>query len=927
MDKEQLERRRERARAGGFSIRNLGEEPVHSRFEVYSPSGARYEVEIRDPSSRENGCTCPDYEANLLGTCKHVEAVLLRLRKALRGRDRRLLREPSPRPQVYLAYGAEVGVRLVRPARVPDEVARALDALFDERGSLRGDPVRSFRRLEEEIRGQGFPITVSDEVPRFVEGLEERRRAGQEREALEAAIAARGERFDLLSAPLYPYQVRGALHLALGGRAILGDEMGLGKTVQAIAACEWLRRTKGIARVLVVCPASLKHQWAREVGRFAGLPVAIVEGGRKRREALWSAPAFFTVANYELVRLDGRLLAADDLRFDLVILDEAQRIKNWRAQTSDAVKRLRRKSARAFVLTGTPLENNLDELYSVLQFVDPRILGPLWKFNERYHAFDADGKVIGHRNLDELRRRIAPAFLRRRKEEVALDLPEKVENTYFVEMAPEQREIHDEHEEAAARLLAILKRRSLTPREREILQKHLAMMRMACDTPFILDRRVKVAPKLDELESILEELVVDGGRKALVFSEWERMGALAAERLARRGIGFERLHGGVPSAERGGLLDRFTNDPKCRVLLSTDAGGLGLNLQAASVVVHLDLPWNPARYDQRVGRALRIGQKETVQVVRLVSRGTIEERMLDTLARKRVLFEAVVAGDGGPAEIAFPSRRTAQIALLSGLLGGERGGPVAQGEAPAPEREPEAAPASAAAAGAEKGGAPATLVPAKKEADDLVGIRERVAAALEGRLETLERTAQGSLLVVVSGDPGEARAAVARSIGSATPFALLDAASYEALRPSLSARAPRGRKPADEAASRRARLFDRAAEKLEAAALLLGGDFPAEAVLRAAEAAEESVRAALSSAGEPPRGSALLAAAYAASRTGALPRGSLEKWALVRDLRGLVEGGGSIDADLAKEAIEAASALARPAKGKPRAVASESGGR
>ncbi|MCI0586973.1 MAG: DEAD/DEAH box helicase [Planctomycetes bacterium] len=900
MEAVQVERRRERARLGRFRIRNAGEEPVHSRFEVLSPSGARYEVELRDPTSRGNGCTCPDYESNLLGTCKHIEAVLYRLRRTLKGPARSLLREPSPRPHVFLYYGAEVEVRILRPPRMEEGLASALGAFFDEGGRLRGDPARTFRALEARIAEASLPVAVSEDARRFVEGLEERRRAARERETLEVAIGSGREKFDWLRAPLYPYQVRGALHLALGGRAILGDEMGLGKTVQAIAACEWLRRTKGIARVLVVCPASLKHQWAREIGRFTDAAVTVVEGGRARRKDLYRTGSFFTVVNYELVRHDARILADPAIRFDLVILDEAQRIKNWRAKTSDAVKRLRRKSPRAFVLTGTPLENNLDEIYSVLQFVDPRVLGPLWAFNERFYAFDADGKVVGVRNLEEIRRRIAPVFLRRRKEEVALELPEKVENTYFVAMSPEQDDLYREHEEAVGRLLAILKRRPLTPKEKDLLLKHLQMMRMACDTPFILDRRVKVAPKLEELEAILEELVLQGGRKALVFSEWERMTALAAERLVSRGIGFERLHGSVPTNRRGALLDRFSGDPSCRVLLSTDAGGLGLNLQAASVVVHLDLPWNPARYDQRVGRALRIGQRETVQVVRLISQGTIEERMLDTLARKRTLFESVVGGEGALSEITFPSRREAQISLLSGLVAPGKNGPTPD---PEPAREaPRGGPKE------EKPVPEPVLVPKAKPADEFERLRERVAAALQGNLESVERASSGALLVVVRGDAAAARASLLPAIG-ATPFAVLDSASYEALRPSLATRTQPREKKEDEAASRRARLLERAEEKLEAARCLLGGGLAAEAVLRSAEAAEEALRAALAEGGDPPRGPALLAAAYEAARSGRLARESLEIWGFVRDMRSLVESGGPASPDLAREALEAAQSL------------------
>jgi SNF2 family DNA or RNA helicase len=597
---------------------------------------------------------------------------------------------------------------------------------------------------------------------------------------------------------------------------VLADEMGLGKTAQALAACAWLARTAGLARVLVVCPASVKHQWVAEARRFLDQPtVAVIEGPRARREEAWRGDAFLTVVNYELLRQDVDLATGAPARFGLVVLDEAQRIKDWRARTSEAVKRLGRAVPRAFVLTGTPLSNDLDELYSVMQFVDPRVLGPLWSFNERYFAFDASGRVLGYRHLDEVRRKIAPVLLRRTREEVQLELPEVVESTRLIEMTREQRALHAERAAVVARLVETLRGRPLLPPERERLLGALATMRMACDSLFVLDRRTKTAPKLDELVAILREVAIAGGRKVLVFSEWERMTALAAARLDAERIGYVRLHGGVPSGQRGALVERFTQDPACRVFLSTDAGGVGLNLQAASVVVHLDLPWSPARLDQRLGRALRIGQRATVQVVRLVAQGTIEERLLDTLARKRALLDAVIAGDG-PDEIAFREPREAEAALLEGLVSG--GG--------VPEPSPPEEPAAAAPVAPE-------------------------------------------------------------------PSAPKPPAAREDLR-------------------------DRAREKAEVAAFLLTGGFLREAVLRAAEAAAEDVRAALSGTEAPPDGPALLAQAWAAARAGALDGAALERWRLLRDLAAIVGAGEPLDPGLAREAVEAlaegarADARARP---------------
>ena len=270
-----------------------------------------------------------------------------------------------------------------------------------------------------------------------------------------------------------------------------------------------------------------------------------------------------------------------------------------------------------------------------MQVIDPHRFGPLWRFNEEFATLDHAGRPVGYRNLHKLRERIAPVVLRRRKEEVLSELPERIVSRLSVPMTPRQVALHVDAEGTAAQLVAILKRRPLTPPEEQRLMRALQRMRMACDAAGLVDKKTRGAPKLEELERLLEEICVDEGHKVVVFTEWERMQVMAAEICERLGVGFVRLHGGVPSDSRGRLIDRFREDPDCKVFLSTDAGGVGLNLQAASHVINLDLPWNPAVLAQRIARVHRLGQREVVNVVLLVSEGGFEERMEGTLDSKR----------------------------------------------------------------------------------------------------------------------------------------------------------------------------------------------------------------------------------------------------------------------------------------------------
>lgn len=274
------------------------------------------------------------------------------------------------------------------------------------------------------------------------------------------------------------------LHLAFGERALLADEMGLGKTVQAIAACELLARRKGIARVLVVCPASVKAEWEEQIARFTSRASRFVAGPRVQRLAAYGeAPPFFTIVNYVQVVGD-----ADEinrlLKPDVVILDEAQRIKNWQTKTARQVKSLR--SPYAFVLTGTPVENRIDEVYSIVQYLDPEILGPLFRFNRDFYRLDERGRPVDYQNLAELHRRLGPVMLRRRKADVEAQLPGRTGKTYFVPMAEEQKLRYEDYRLPAQRLASIAQKRPLTREEFDRLQQLLACMRMAETTASIL---------------------------------------------------------------------------------------------------------------------------------------------------------------------------------------------------------------------------------------------------------------------------------------------------------------------------------------------------------------------------------------------------------------------------------------------------------
>jgi len=640
----------------------------YGTFRVSSGTGRLYEVEIRDLAHRNNSCGCIDHRVNGLGTCKHIEGVLSALKKKTGARAfATAAAKGSPRVEVFLRRAGEP-MPVLAGATSSADIRAFIKPFLAKNGVLVSDP-DAIARLLEIAPSAPEGLRISRHLGPSTE--RERRLAAREKSRtkfLTAVEAGRAD-FDVVKLPLLPYQREGAAHLAFHERALLADEMGLGKTVQAIAACEILARQKGIRRVLVVSPTSVKAEWEEQIARFTDRNARFVAGLYQDRLKLYQAPAFFTLVNYEQVVRD-----ADDinrlLKPDVVILDEAQRIKNWHTKTARRVKSLA--SPYAFVLTGTPLENRIDETYSIVQYLDPEIFGPLFRFNRDFYSLDARGRPAGYKNLGELHRRLSGVMLRRRKRDVETELPGRTEKTFFVPMVEEQARRYGDYEYLAQKLAAIGQRRPLTKEEFDRMQQYLACMRMICDTPAILDPECRVCPKLEELEGVLSELLEEPSRKIVIFSEWVKMLALVRELADEMGVDYAWHTGDVPQLNRRAEIARFREDPACRLFLTSDAGATGLNLQMANAVINLDLPWNPAKLEQRIARAWRKGQKSVVTVVNFVTENSIEHSILHLLSQKQTLADGVLDGAEDFSKIAIPSGRTALIERMQAVLDGSK---------------------------------------------------------------------------------------------------------------------------------------------------------------------------------------------------------------------------------------------------------------
>lgn len=652
----QMRLRKQFGRAQSFELENIGDEPVFSEFRVTNPqTDGSYRVAIRGTQPGENFCACPDFATNDLGTCKHIEFVLGRLERQRGGRKALVHGFHPSYSEIYLQYGGDRHVRFRAGAECPSALAKRAAALFN--GPLDGAlPVAHFSGLDAFLaaaRKSGHELRCYEDALDFiaqVRDAEERRRIIDTAYPQGANSAALKK---VVKVALYPYQAEGALFAARAGRCLIGDEMGLGKTIQAIAATELFARHFGAERVLIVCPTSLKHQWQKEIARFTAHQALVIGGLRATRVQQYAEDRLCKIVNYDVLASDLELIRGWSP--DVVIVDEAQRIKNWNTVAARALKRI--DSPYAIVLTGTPLENRLEELVSVIQYVDRHRLGPTWRLRHAHQSTDDSGRVIGYKDLDKLGKTLAPVLLRRRKSEVLSQLPPRVDNTVFVSMTDEQRRHHEEGGEIVARIVHRWRRTGyLSDADQRRLTCSLQNMRMSCNSTYLLDRKTDDGAKPDELMILLEELFEQPDAKAVVFSQWVRTHELIVRRLEKRGWGYVLFHGGVSSGKRGALVEQFHRESDCRVFLSTDAGGVGLNLQhAASTIVNMDVPWNPAVLEQRVGRVHRLGQARSVQVVNFVAEDTIEERMLSLLAFKKSLFAGVL--DGAASEVLLGGSR------------------------------------------------------------------------------------------------------------------------------------------------------------------------------------------------------------------------------------------------------------------------------
>ncbi len=425
----------------------------------------------------------------------------------------------------------------------------------------------------------------------------------------------------------------------LGG--ILADEMGLGKSLQTICFIKAILKEKENSRILIVSPTSLIYNWQKEFDKYGNELnyEVIAENKNKRHEILNNLKNNIIITTYGLLRQDKELY--EQLNFEVMIIDEAQNIKNPTAQITKTTKLINAKCKIA--LTGTPIENSVIELWSIFDFIIPGFLINLMRFQAKYNIKEFSEEKTN--TLNNLNTQISPFILRRKKIDVAKDLPEKQENNIYFDMYPEQKKLYlAELDKTKKEMEDIIATEGFLKARFKILQLLTRLRQICIDPKIIFDNYNGGSIKIDELINLLKR-IIENGHKILLFTSFKTALNIVKEKIDKENITSYTIDGSVTSKKRMELVDKFNNDDTNIFLIMLKAGGTGLNLTSADVVIHLDLWWNPQVENQATDRAHRIGQTKNVEVIKLICKGTIEERIIELQNKKKILSDTLIEGE------------------------------------------------------------------------------------------------------------------------------------------------------------------------------------------------------------------------------------------------------------------------------------------
>jgi SNF2 family DNA or RNA helicase len=434
--------------------------------------------------------------------------------------------------------------------------------------------------------------------------------------------------FEKTGLPLREFQKKGVGFMCVTKSALLADDVGLGKSLQTLATV----LINNSQKTLIVCPSSVKLSWQDEINKWLkNQNINVISGNKKERTELWKKESVYYIANYECVLRDFDNIKK--IKFNYIICDEAIKIANPRTQISKTIKKLQ--AEHKYCLTGTPLTNSIHDCWSLMDFCQPGLLGTFWQFCERYCEKDRWGNIVAYKNIQELKEILSKYMLRRTKEEVLSELPEKSYETRYVEFSGKEKEIYKAvKEELVNELKEIdIKTNYLS----NALVKLVRLKQLTCSLNLLTEH--KISSKLDTLKELLTDIMIDD-KKCLIFTQFATMAKILKEELKEYSPLL--ITGETDIAERNENIHKFQENDVNKILILTSATNEGVNLQRASYIIHYDNPWSLGKMIQREGRAYRIGQKNNVIIFQLIVKDTVDEYVLKILNKKQKMADSIL---------------------------------------------------------------------------------------------------------------------------------------------------------------------------------------------------------------------------------------------------------------------------------------------
>jgi SNF2 family DNA or RNA helicase len=640
MIKRVVDERKNKALHAGYSIQYADND--FGEHILTNERGIKYQLTFRDIERKHGYCSCPDYRTNKLGTCKHL---IFAFDKYLKEKDS----EPSNLPkypfiEVFLNPFRDYKISWFYPDKIVGEVAELFYRYFGNKKYIEDEEAENmlgfFNNLDKHKQ-----ILVRPEVYEKVEKI-------SEQNTLNRIKKQEKLNFSLLRVNLLQFQKEGVEFATFKKGSVIADELGLGNMLQAVATAIMKKDIFGFTKTLIICPATFKEQWKHEIETTTGERAIIIEGQSKHRKADYSSgDGYFRILSYETLMRDKDIVTS--LSVDFLILDEAQRIRNYASKTYSVIKSITRK--HALVLTGTPIETELIDLYSIVLFVDPELLSPLWEFSYQHCYFDSQTRntIVGYYNLGELKQKLSGVLIRRERQEVLKQLPNISQITVPVKLTAYQKKMHMQF---AREFLSLYDGKIISSFEAQKSLQLIKKMRMLSNSTFLVDDTTNYSPKLDELKHILSHKlhIRKNKRKVLIYTEWDKMLNIISRMLRVNKIKFAEAGEKIDTNELKKLFRIFSRDEQCRVFLCTEKSAPHIDLAAVDTVINMEVPRSSNEKNLRLGSIEELGKRDgNLTIINLVAENTIENKMAEGLEPEEELVSKLWHPDSSQQVVEF----------------------------------------------------------------------------------------------------------------------------------------------------------------------------------------------------------------------------------------------------------------------------------